>query len=756
MEGLVLDQANSPRLGEESNYGHVPGRVDADAHLAALDGDDGDDDVVGGRSIRYSGAPRQALSHHLIHLCVPYDEHAHRRIADLEYRLSKLWHLTSLEFAPPLHAEMIHGVGGTVLLDEKLLSVSSLNGLTNADQTFVDVDDTNVTLAITSNASTGEHTFTLGWTGTLATARIADDAVTFAKMQNIATNRLIGRDTAGSGDPEELTVGGGIEFTGSTGIQTSDFTGDVTKAAGGTAQTIANDAVTYAKMQNVSAESRLLGRGQGGGAGDVQEISLGTGMTLTGTTLSSSGGDVVGPLLATDNAIVRFDGTTGKLIQNSSGILDDNGNVVFGDNSTAVYLRLKDTVGNYVGFQSPSTVQESITYTLPRADGENLDCLFTDGAATMAWGIGGASGICEGRLTLTSGTAVTTSDVTGATAVYFTPYVGERICLYIADDFAANRLAYYAFPEFAGALGTLTADLPYDVFCFHDELTPSSTDTLTEQVTFAAAHGLKTGAHAKVRTTGGGLTAGTNYWVNAVSTTELTFHTTVADALAGTNDVNLTASITSVIDFLSLEFVAWTNDTTRATALVRQNGFWCKTGALTRRYLGTFRTTATTTTEDSAAKRFLFNSHNRVRKDLHAVDNSTATWPYGTATWREWNAASAYGTSRVGVMQGLAEELFYLYCLNMSGDYGIACGIGIDTNTANSAGSNSGLSAFHDKVSGTAESRIIPSMTALCVVPTLGFHFYAAVENAGAGISATMYNFASGGRQCGMDGYFMC
>lgn len=101
---------------------------------------------------------------------------------------------------------------------------------------------------------------------------IANDSVTFAKMQNIATDRLLGRDTASTGDPEEVAVGGGIEFTGSGGIQTSAFTGDVTKTAGGTATTIANDAVTYAKMQNVSATNRFLGRITSG-AGDPEELT---------------------------------------------------------------------------------------------------------------------------------------------------------------------------------------------------------------------------------------------------------------------------------------------------------------------------------------------------------------------------------------------------------------------------------------------------------------------------------------------------
>lgn len=40
----------------------------------------------------------------------------------------------------------------------------------------------------------------------------------------------------------------------------------------------------------------------------------------------SGSGDVVGPATSTDNAIVRFDGTTGKLIQGSPLIVDDTGN----------------------------------------------------------------------------------------------------------------------------------------------------------------------------------------------------------------------------------------------------------------------------------------------------------------------------------------------------------------------------------------------------------------------------------------------
>ena len=101
---------------------------------------------------------------------------------------------------------------------------------------------------------------------------VADGSITLANMANIATDRLIGRDTAATGVPEALTVGGGVEFSGSGGIQRSALTGDVTASAGSNSTTIANDAVTYAKMQDVSATDKVLGRSTAG-AGNVEEIT---------------------------------------------------------------------------------------------------------------------------------------------------------------------------------------------------------------------------------------------------------------------------------------------------------------------------------------------------------------------------------------------------------------------------------------------------------------------------------------------------
>lgn len=71
---------------------------------------------------------------------------------------------------------------------------------------------------ILTDSSTIDFTYNDG--GPTITAVVIDDSITYAKIQNVsATDRLLGRDTAGAGDIEELTVGGGIEFTGSGGIQ---------------------------------------------------------------------------------------------------------------------------------------------------------------------------------------------------------------------------------------------------------------------------------------------------------------------------------------------------------------------------------------------------------------------------------------------------------------------------------------------------------------------------------------------------------
>jgi len=85
------------------------------------------------------------------------------------------------------------------------------------------------------------------------------------------------------------TSGGGIGVTdgdkGDIVVSNTGATWTIDTNAVTTAK-IGNDQVTYAKIQNVSAASRLLGRGSESGSGDVQEIAIGTGLSMSDTTFS--------------------------------------------------------------------------------------------------------------------------------------------------------------------------------------------------------------------------------------------------------------------------------------------------------------------------------------------------------------------------------------------------------------------------------------------------------------------------------------
>jgi hypothetical protein len=99
-----------------------------------------------------------------------------------------------------------------------------------------------------------------------------------------------------------LTLTGGLQLNGAT-------SGSVTLSAGTTPAVQAYTLPTaYPAANNYSLRSTTAG---------VLSWAL------------NSSGDVVGPASATDNAVARFDTTTGKLIQNSGVIIDDS-NIITG------------------------------------------------------------------------------------------------------------------------------------------------------------------------------------------------------------------------------------------------------------------------------------------------------------------------------------------------------------------------------------------------------------------------------------------
>jgi hypothetical protein len=93
---------------------------------------------------------------------------------------------------------------------------------------------------------------------------------------------------------------------------------------------------------------------------------------------------------------------------------------------------------------------------------------------------------------------------------------------------------------------------------------------------------------------------------------------------------------------------AWATDITRTDSLAFQDGVYVKSGAVTRRWLGTIRTTSATTTEDSDAKRYVWNLYSREFRRATKFDVTAHT--YNGAAWRYFNGSAS---NKVELVLGL-------------------------------------------------------------------------------------------------------
>lgn len=162
--------------------------------------------------------------------------------------------------------------------------------------------------ANTAKVTNATHTGDVTGSGALT---IAADAVTNAKLANMATQTFKGRTTAGTGDPEDMSVAQAkalLNLTGTnSGDQTITLTGDVTGSGSGSfAATVANDAVTNAKLANV-ATATIKGR-TAAGTGDPEDLTGAQATTLLDTFTSALKGLVPASGGGTTN-FLRADGT---------------------------------------------------------------------------------------------------------------------------------------------------------------------------------------------------------------------------------------------------------------------------------------------------------------------------------------------------------------------------------------------------------------------------------------------------------------
>lgn len=201
--------------------------------------------------------------------------------------------------------QLFGAMPANVVSNSKLRDSGALSVIGRAANSSGDPADISASAA--SDAVLRESGSTIGF-GTIATAGIADSAVATAKIaDNAVTNdkirdsgalSIIGRSANSSGGPADIsataTSGAVLRESSSTiGFGTVSTNGiadaaiTTVKIADNNLSTakLQDEAVTYAKMQHVSASSRLLGR-VNSGAGDVEEVTIGAGFDISGTTLS--------------------------------------------------------------------------------------------------------------------------------------------------------------------------------------------------------------------------------------------------------------------------------------------------------------------------------------------------------------------------------------------------------------------------------------------------------------------------------------
>jgi DNA-binding IclR family transcriptional regulator len=357
---------------------------------------------------------------------------------------------------------------GTNTGDQNLFSTVAVSG-----QSDVVADSTSDTLtlvagtgvSITTSAATDSITINSTVTGLSdgdkgditvsasgATWTIDNDAVTYAKIQNVsATDKILGRQSAGAGDVEEITctsagrallddVDASAQRTtlglGTLATQNGTFSGSSSGTNTGDQNLFST--IVVAGQSNVVADS----------ASDTLTLTAGSGVSITTDastdtiTISATGGgggsgDVVGPSSATDHALARFDGTTGKLIQNSTGTLSDTGTLDV-PNATLDYIQI-DTAAT-----PPTIVEGTVSWDV--------------GDGTLDLGLkGGNVNLLVGEQQYSRVYNDTASTMTKGQVVYLSGAQGNRVAVKLAradsETTSKDTIGFVAESIAAGAEG---------------------------------------------------------------------------------------------------------------------------------------------------------------------------------------------------------------------------------------------------------------------------------------------------------------
>jgi hypothetical protein len=202
----------------------------------------------------------------------------------------------------------------------------------------------------------------------------------------------------------------------------------------------------------------------------------------------------------------------------------------------------------------------------------------------------------QARLTLTSGVAVTQSDVAGATSIYLTPVGGGTIPSWNGSTWLLRPITELtlALNSNSGHTGYHQSGRNFDLFHFVDS---GGVDRLGTGPSWNA--GAVAGSDS-ARGTGAGSTE--IQWVKGIPTNK---------------------------NSISIRFGTGSGD----VATVAANRATC---------IGSFRATANGQASDTRARRLLYNAHIQQTRPMFRTDPiGGVSWPYSAATWRQANANAA-------------------------------------------------------------------------------------------------------------------
>jgi len=238
----------------------------------------------------------------------------------------------------------------------------------------------------------------------IATGKIQDAAVSYAKIQNVTASSLLGNPTGSAASASEITLGSGLQFSGST-----------LALSGGVLTSLGAPGGSYANGGNVSSGVLSLAYADGTNPGIVSTgtqtfagpKNFANNLTLAGTTVTGSGASL-SISSAAASALSLDSGTTGGI---NIGTGANVKAITIGNATNGTNFALNTGNGGFT-MTASTFAFSAFNSTITTSSNANL-AIYPGGSGTLGIDAAAVIGIGGGALSKT----VTIGNFTGSTAV---------------------------------------------------------------------------------------------------------------------------------------------------------------------------------------------------------------------------------------------------------------------------------------------------------------------------------------------------